>query len=77
VLHARVSAPPVDGAANRALVLLLSDIFNVPRSHISFQSGETSRVKALCIEGLDQATLDSRIQNYIAKLIANKIKSAP
>ncbi len=50
-IKARVSAPPVDGAANKALIKLLSKIFGVPKSKIRFISGETSRIKRISIEG--------------------------
>lgn len=59
VLHARVSAPPVDGAANRALIKLLSDTLGIPKSQITFESGETGREKALIVEGLTVATLQA------------------
>ncbi len=60
VLHVRVAAPPVDGAANRALIELLSDVLKVPKSRIAFHSGETSREKTLRIAGLDAAALENR-----------------
>lgn len=50
-LAARVAAPPVDGAANAALVRLLAKALGVPRSAVSFVSGETSRIKRLRIAG--------------------------
>lgn len=61
VLYARVAAPPVDGAANKALIELLSSVLHVPKSRISFQAGETSREKTLRISGLDPATLETRL----------------
>lgn len=50
-LKVRVSAPPVDGAANRALIALLAKALGVPRSNITFVSGEKSRLKRLRIGG--------------------------
>ena len=61
MLYVRVSAPPVDGAANKALIELLSSVLHVPKSRISFQSGETSREKTLRISGIDAAMLNTRI----------------
>lgn len=60
-LHVRVAAPPVDGAANRALIALLSDRLKIPKSRIAFQSGETSREKVLRIEDMDATALNERI----------------
>lgn len=65
VLHVRVAAPPIDGAANRALVELLSSLLHVPKSRITFQSGETSREKTLRISGLDAATLETRLTEAV------------
>ena len=48
-LKVRLQAPPMEGAANQALVKFFSKIFKVPKSHITIVSGETSRHKRLCI----------------------------
>ena len=45
VWQARVQAPPVDGKANEAVVRLLAERFDVPKSRIALVSGETSRLK--------------------------------
>ncbi len=50
-LKARVTAVPEDGKANSALILLLSKTYRIPKSSISFISGETARKKILRIEG--------------------------
>ncbi len=50
-IKARVSAPPVEGAANVALIKLLSRTLGVSKSKIRFVSGETARVKRLQIIG--------------------------
>ncbi len=49
-LKARVSAPPEDGKANKALVALIAKAFRIPKSSISFVSGETARKKILRID---------------------------
>jgi uncharacterized protein YggU (UPF0235/DUF167 family) len=51
VLAVRVSAPPVDGAANKALLKFLAKASGVPKSRIRFISGETARIKRLMLEG--------------------------
>jgi len=65
VLHARVSAPPVDGAANKALIELLSDSLKIPKSRIEFASGETSRDKVLRVEGVGADELRVRIETVL------------
>jgi uncharacterized protein (TIGR00251 family) len=41
----RLAAPPVEGAANDALIAFLSEHYNVPRARIRILSGERSRNK--------------------------------
>ena len=48
-LLVRVAAPPVEGAANDALVDLLADRLGVPRSAIRIVSGERGRHKRVAI----------------------------
>ncbi len=51
VLKVRIAAPPVDGAANEALIKLLAKHFNVSKSSISIVSGDSSRNKRVRISG--------------------------
>ena len=51
VLQARVTAPPVDGKANKALIQLLAKEFKVPKSKIRIVQGETSRDKLVELPG--------------------------
>jgi uncharacterized protein len=50
-----VSAPPVEGAANEAIVELLARCLDLPRRAVTLVSGEHGRAKRVRIEGL---TLD-------------------
>jgi uncharacterized protein (TIGR00251 family) len=49
----RLAAPPVDGAANDALVKVLSDTIGIPRRAIRLVSGDKSRDKRVAIAGVD------------------------
>jgi len=51
----RLAAPPVDGAANDALIELLAREFHRPRRDITILTGETSRDKRVEIAGLTDA----------------------
>jgi len=57
----RLNAPPVDGAANDALIAFLSDILDVPRRSIAIVSGQTSRDKRVRVEGIDAAAAVARL----------------
>ncbi len=47
-----ITAPPVDGKANQAVIEFLADLFRVPKSSITIVSGETGRNKVICVRGL-------------------------
>jgi uncharacterized protein (TIGR00251 family) len=57
----RLAAPPVDGAANDALVAFLSDILQVPRRDVTIVAGEKSRDKRVQITGLDETAIRARL----------------
>lgn len=57
VLQARVSAPPVDGKANKALCRLIAKSVGVAPSKVSVVRGEKSRDKLVRVEGLDDIAL--------------------
>lgn len=50
-LRIKVSAPPVDAAANEALVRLLADRLDCPRNRIELLRGHTSRHKQIKLHG--------------------------
>lgn len=47
ILRVRITAPPVEGKANKALVAFLADAWGVPQSSIRIVRGELSREKTL------------------------------
>jgi len=51
-LRVRVTAPPVDDAANRAIIELVSARLGIPKSSLALPSGLRSRDKILHIKGL-------------------------
>src|SRR2546423_4122586 len=51
-LRIKVTAPPVDAAANEALLRLLADCLDCPRNRIELVRGQTSRHKVVKIHGL-------------------------
>ncbi len=63
VLQARVSAPPLDGKANRALCRLLAKRLGIAPSRVSVVRGQRSRDKVVRVEGLDALTLEERVDD--------------
>ena len=62
-LKVRLTAPPVEGAANRALVKLLSKRLGVARGAVTVVRGETSRNKLVEIDGLSDDAVRDALQD--------------
>lgn len=56
-----VTAPPVDGRANAAVIKSLAEWLKVPRSAIQIVKGETSRRKIVEIEGISMEAASQRL----------------
>ncbi len=50
----RITAPPVDGKANKHLLKYLSKVFKVAKTNIVIKNGETGRAKHLIIKNPKQ-----------------------
>ena len=57
VLLVRLTAPPVEGAANEALCRLIARAVRVAPSRVSVVRGERSRDKVVAVEGFDATSL--------------------
>jgi len=54
-IKVKVTAPPVEGKANSALLEFLAKKLKVPKGNIQIISGERSRVKRVRIQGISRA----------------------
>jgi len=54
-LKIKVTAPPVDSAANEALVEFLAERLDCPRGRVELVRGQTSRHKTVMIHGFKSA----------------------
>jgi uncharacterized protein (TIGR00251 family) len=61
-LSVALAAPPVDGAANRSLIELLSEYFAVPRRRVRIVTGEKSKRKVVELEGVSLAEVRTRLE---------------
>ncbi len=52
VYRVKITAPPVEGKANKGLIKLLSERLGVPRENVEIVSGKTSKLKMIRIRGL-------------------------
>jgi uncharacterized protein (TIGR00251 family) len=60
-LKMRVTAPPVDGMANQALIDFLSESLGIPRRNVSIVSGLASRTKVVEVRGVDLKTVQQLV----------------
>jgi uncharacterized protein (TIGR00251 family) len=61
-LKVRVTAPPVDSAANEAVLRLLAEILGCARSALHLQRGQTSRRKLIKVAGLSAEHVLARLR---------------
>jgi uncharacterized protein (TIGR00251 family) len=57
----RLTAPPVEGQANEALISYLSEILGVSKSRIEIVAGATGRDKLVSVDDMDASTLHEKI----------------
>lgn len=60
-LKLALTAPPVDGKANQAVVEFFADLFAIPRSSVTIASGETSRNKIVRIAGVTKPVAEQKL----------------
>ncbi|MEX2161936.1 MAG: DUF167 domain-containing protein [Anaerolineales bacterium] len=60
-IKVRLTAPPVEGKANEALVEFLAKVLDVPRSKIEIIAGEKGRDKLVSILDLETEEAQARI----------------
>ena len=57
-LRIRLRAPPVDGAANAALVEFLAQVLGVAKQRVRIVTGASSRAKVVEVEGVSRADVE-------------------
>lgn len=63
----RLTAPPVEGKANKALVEFLSEVMGVPKSRIEIVAGATGRDKLVSIVDMETETAQALIRKQLKK----------
>ncbi|MCL5283591.1 MAG: DUF167 domain-containing protein [Armatimonadetes bacterium] len=67
VLYVRVTAAPVDGEANRAMIELLSRCLEINKSSIEIVGGASARHKRLRVNGLSGKLINERLIRSLVK----------
>jgi uncharacterized protein len=61
VICIKITAPPVEGAANAAVVEFMAGKLGVRKSQVELVSGERSREKTLHVAGLSETDIRARL----------------
>jgi uncharacterized protein (TIGR00251 family) len=64
-LKVALTAPPVDGAANKACCVFLAKLCSLPKSCVKLVSGDTSRHKRLLLEGAYLKEVNDLFDNLV------------
>ncbi|GAB7140961.1 DUF167 domain-containing protein [Deferribacterales bacterium RsTz2092] len=64
LMKLRISAPPVEGAANKAVVEFVAGFLELPKSAVHIVSGEKSRTKTI-----ELTTNNEKVKDKLSKLI--------
>lgn len=67
-LKLALSAPPIEGRANEALVEFFSDLFDVSRSSVQVLTGAQSRNKIIAIAGRTSAEISKKLSEAVPAL---------
>lgn len=61
VLKVKLTAPPVEGEANQALISFLAEVFGTSKRNVVILRGETSRLKLVGIHGISLTEAENRL----------------
>ncbi|MBL8816883.1 MAG: DUF167 domain-containing protein [Planctomyces sp.] len=65
-LKVAVTEPPDRGKANAAVIELIAELLNVPRSSVTLLRGDTSRAKDVVVAGVRADTAATLLRNALA-----------
>ncbi|HZD06974.1 MAG TPA: DUF167 domain-containing protein [Candidatus Limnocylindrales bacterium] len=64
-LKLALTAPPVEGKANQAVIEFFADLFAIPRSSVTIASGETSRNKIVRVAGVSKPVAEQKLAEQL------------
>ena len=64
-LKLAITAPPVDGKANKAVIAFLAKFFGIAKSELSITSGHQSRRKRCLLKGASLAEIQKKIEGNL------------
>jgi uncharacterized protein (TIGR00251 family) len=76
VLKVSLTAPPVEGAANAALVKFLAPLLGKKPKDLSIGSGQASRHKTIIIDGLELMEVKNRLLKHLPEQSQSRTEEA-
>jgi uncharacterized protein (TIGR00251 family) len=67
-LKLALTAPPVEGRANQAVVEFVAELFRIPRSSVTIASGLSSRNKVIRLTGVGRPEVEQRLMAILREL---------
>jgi uncharacterized protein (TIGR00251 family) len=67
-LKLAVTAPPVEGRANQAVIEFFADLFQIPRASVTIAGGATGRNKVVRIAGMSRLAVEQRLMAILPKV---------
>ncbi|MBN1851622.1 MAG: DUF167 domain-containing protein [Pirellulales bacterium] len=64
LMKVSVTAAPEKGKANQAIVALLSELFEVPKSAIEVVAGKTSSRKEILVRGITESDVQAAVRDH-------------
>ena len=61
-LKIALTAPPVEGRANQAVIEFLAEVLRVPRASVSIAAGQSSRNKVIRVHGVTAAQVEEMLR---------------
>lgn len=62
VYRVKITDPPVEGKANKALIKFLSEKLGVAKSNIEITAGKTSRMKTVRVRGMSDVAVQQALE---------------
>jgi uncharacterized protein (TIGR00251 family) len=62
IYRVKMTDPPVEGRANKALIALLAEKLGVPKRDIEITAGKTSRMKTVRIRGMSEVAVTQALE---------------
>jgi uncharacterized protein (TIGR00251 family) len=62
VLKVKLTAPPVEGEANQALISFLAEVLGTSKRNVVILRGETARLKLVGVHGISPAEAENKLK---------------